>query len=106
LSGGDVSEAKDYFSKTIETNPKDAQAARILATLCLKEDNPKGALDLINKALEGTDPTGDIYLCFAQIYQKMGDKDKVIENLENALNNFKTLTTPIDLVKRKLKELR
>lgn len=102
----DYGAAKNYFEKTIKTNPTDIPACRALASLYLKEGQDQKALQLIKSSLAENGHHGDLYFTAAQIYKKLGSKEHVISSLEKSLQYVKTLTIPMEPIKQKLQELR
>lgn len=106
LEKEDHGAAKNYFEKTIQTNPTDIQACRTLVSLYLKEDLAQKALQLVKSSLAENGHHGDLYFSAAQIYNQLKSKEHVISSLEKALQYVKTLTIPMEPIKAKLQELR
>ena len=95
-------EAKTYLLKTIEFNPSDVEAYKLLTKICLKNDEAEEILQILNEKLQ-KDDNGDLYYCLARVYKFIGDLDAYYDNLELALKNPYTLTYPRKIVKEEFK---
>ena len=77
--------------KTIQYNPADYEAYKLLVKICLKNNETEEVLELLHTRLE-EEENGDLYYCLARVYKFIGDLDEYYENLKNALENPYTLS--------------
>lgn len=92
------------LKKTLEINPKDIEASKILAQIYIRSKEYDNARQIINDALENNPYNGDLYYYLSKTYPE--DIDRQIDSLKKSLENHKTLTIDAKQVKRELKEKR
>ena len=93
------------LKKTIEKNPKDIEACKLLAQILIKEEKIEEALELLTDFAQNSE-NGDIYYLMARIFEINEDKDSQRDCLELALEYKNTLTFDIKAIKQELKKLK
>lgn len=102
---GNYELAKENLKKTIEMNPYDIEAYEILVRLLLKNGENDEALSVINDAFNECDETGDLDYIASMVYKALDNKVTSAEYLNRAIQNRKTLTVSINIVKNELANL-
>ena len=93
------------LQKTIEKNPKDVEACRLLGQILIKQNKIKEAKDFIINFTEKHD-NGDMYYIMSKLFAMDGDVKSQIETLELVFENQKTLTFDINSIKAEYNELK
>ncbi|MGN1152462.1 MAG: tetratricopeptide repeat protein [Candidatus Gastranaerophilaceae bacterium] len=101
----DITNAILYLKQTINFNPTDIEAYKILNKIYLKQNRFDDAIELIKTALESIPQNGDLYYNYAQIFKLQGELDKYQRALSTALSNKETLTYPLNLVQKEFKTI-
>lgn len=97
-------EAKDYLLKTIQYNNQDIEAYKLLTKILVKNEEIEEVITLLETRLS-KEENGDIYYMLSQVYKYVRKEDDYIEALENALDNYLTLSYPKDIVKKELERV-
>ena len=98
----DIETAIRNLIKTLEINPKDIEASKLLTQIYIKERDYENAQNVINQALEQNPYLGDFYYFLSKTTPN--DKSFQKENLKKALENYKTLTISSKQIKLELKK--
>ena len=99
-----VEETISNLNKTLEINPKDVEASKLLTQIYLRAQNYEKAQEILNSALEQNPYQGDLYYYLAKTYPD--DIKMQEENLKKALENYKTLTINAKQIKKELRLLK
>jgi tetratricopeptide (TPR) repeat protein len=92
------------LKKTIEKNPKDMEAYKLLSQIMIQQGKIDEALEMLTDIAQNNE-NGDIYYLMAKIFELNEDKDSQKDCLELALTYKETLTFPIASIKQELKEI-
>lgn len=98
-----LEEAKDYLLKTIEYNHTDIEAYKLLTKICLKLGETEEIITILETRLE-REENGDLYYILAKVYKHVGRKEDYLEKLSIAIQENLTLTYPLDIVRKELKQ--
>ena len=93
-----------YLQKTIDTNPLDVEAVKLLIKIYARFKQPQNAIS-VAKALLEKQTNGDVYYLLAQIYENAGDITNAKKAITKAIENFKTLSVHPKVLKNKLQKL-
>ena len=95
---GNYSQAEENLRKTIELNPADVDAYKILAQLIAKTGYYSDAENMVLQAMNNCGESGDLYYLAGEITKTQGDIEKSKNYFNKALANSKTLSLSIDKV--------
>ena len=101
----DYDNAIENLNKTIQFNPIDIEAYKILAKILCKTGLYEQALNIAEEALSKCGENGDLYYIAAQIYKEIQNPQEYEHNLNLAIKNHKTLSIPIKKVQDEIKNL-
>ena len=93
------------LKKTVEKNPKDIEAYKLLAQILMKQEKIDEALELLTDVAQNNE-NGDIYYLMARIFEINGDEQSRHDCLELALTYKDSLTFPFDSVKAEFQSLK
>ncbi len=103
-TNGDNIGAINNLQKTLNINPKDIEASKLLAQIYINAKDYENAKNVIKTAITQSPTNSDLYYYLAKT--EPNNKLFQIENLKKALENQKTLTINADQIKQELKDLR
>ena len=86
------------LQKTIEKNPKDMEAHKLLAQILIQQSRVDEALELLTDVAQNNE-NGDICYLMAKIFEMNEDKDSQKDCLELALEYKDSLTFDAKAVK-------
>lgn len=81
----DYVKSVDFFKKAIETNPTFSEPYQYLSSKYYDEGQYESARLLLEKAISYGNKTSQFYTNLGLVYNKLGDKTKAVQNLEEAL---------------------
>ncbi|MBR6299121.1 MAG: tetratricopeptide repeat protein, partial [Candidatus Gastranaerophilales bacterium] len=93
------------LKKTIEKNPKDMEAYKLLCQILIKQEKIKEAKDIVVKFTEKND-NGDMYYIMSKLFEIDGDKISQLDTLELVFENQDTLTFDVDSIRMEYNELK
>ena len=93
------------LKKTVEKNPKDIEAYKLLVQILIKQKKQDEALEILSKISEKQE-NGDIYYLMSKIFEINKDNNSRLDCLELALDNKNTLTFNNLSVENEYKELK
>ena len=91
---------------TIEMNPLDVEAYKLLTKLLIKKQSFKESVNVINTAISQCEETGDLDYLASLAYRSAGDTEKGIQYLERAIRLYQTLSIPVQTAKEELSKLK
>ena len=92
------------LKKTIEKNPKDAEAYKLIAQILIKQGHLDEATEILTKALDDIQ-NGDLYYLMAKIFELNEDFDSYKDSLELAYEHKDSLTFNVGAVKNEIKQI-
>ena len=98
--------AEYFLRKTLEMNPYDIEAYKILTKLQLKENDFNNAIETIKTALSECEETGDLDFLASIVFKKAGDEENSSTYFENAIKNHQTLSIPIAKAREEIKRIK
>ncbi len=101
---GDVENAVIMLNLTVEKNPKDKEAYKLLVQLYLKLNDLETAAAVLDEMKENLGENGDFYFLYSKIYELKEDLTKYKKCLEMALNNEETLSFDKFAVMKELRD--
>ena len=97
--------AIENLQKTIEMNPYDIEAYKLLIRLLLKEQDYAGAVETVEIALSECEETGDIDYLAALTYESAVTLKRNYL-FWKAIKNYQTLSLSVQKVKSELNKLK
>ena len=93
------------LKKTIEKNPKDMEAYKLLAQILIKQEQVDEALEMLTDIAQNNE-NGDIYYLMSKIFEINEDDESRCDSLEVALSFKDTLTFDYKSARNELKLLK
>ena len=82
---GDETQAKSYWTKTLEQNPRHFRALLSLSEISMREKKAAEAVDYLNRAAEAEPSSWRPHAILAQAYYMQHSRDEAIKQAERAL---------------------
>ena len=95
---GETESALQYLQKTLQYNPKDTEAIKIIVQIYTKQERYTEALDTLQTGLEANVNNGDLFYLSSRVFKLMGNEENSYLALQQAVLSRDTLTFDFDKI--------